>query len=121
MKIPGIKMKIAMQSRLWALTAVVALSLTEAAPSPVAAADDPDTIVVKSFMFTPTAIKVKAGTKITWMNKDEEPHTIASDDGLFRSRALDTDESFSFKFDKPGTYHYTCTIHPRMIGTITVE
>jgi plastocyanin len=55
------------------------------------------------------------------MNKDDEPHTVASDEGLFRSSALDTDESFSYKFDKPGTYHYTCTIHPRMIGTITVE
>jgi plastocyanin len=58
---------------------------------------------------------------VTWTNKDDEPHTVASDEGVFRSGALDTDESFSFKFDKPGTYHYTCTIHPRMIGTITVE
>jgi plastocyanin len=110
-----------MQTRLRALAGAAALCLTMAGPLPVPAADDPNTIVVKSFMFAPIAIKVKAGTKITWMNKDEEPHTVASDDGLFRSGALDTDESFSFKFDKPGTYHYTCTIHPRMIGTITVE
>jgi plastocyanin len=114
-------MKINMQTRLWALAGAAALCLTMAGPSPVTAADDPNTIVVKSFMFAPMTIKVKAGTKITWMNKDEEPHTVASDDGMFRSAALDTDESFSFKFDKPGTYHYTCTIHPRMIGTITVE
>jgi plastocyanin len=64
---------------------------------------------------------VKAGTKVTWTNRDDEPHTIASDNGSFRSSAIDTDESFSYKFDKPGTYHYTCSIHPRMVGTIVVE
>jgi plastocyanin len=41
--------------------------------------------------------------------------------GLFRSGALDTNESFSFRFEKPGTYHYACSIHPRMVGTIIVE
>jgi plastocyanin len=106
--------------KLVAAAAVTALWLT-AINSAAQAADEPDTIVVKSFMFTPMNMKIKAGTKITWMNKDEEPHTVASDEGLFRSPAMDTDESFSYKFDKPGTYHYTCTIHPRMIGTITVE
>jgi plastocyanin len=106
--------------RLIGAAAITALWLT-AIDSVARAADEPDTIVVKSFMFSPMNLKIKAGTKITWMNKDEEPHTVASDEGLFRSSALDTDESFSYKFDKPGTYHYTCTIHPRMIGTITVE
>jgi plastocyanin len=107
--------------KLVALTSSAALWLTMTGSAPALAANDPNTIVVKSFMFTPTNLKVKAGTKITWMNKDEEPHTIASDAGAFRSSALDTDESFSYKFDQPGTYHYTCTIHPRMVGTITVE
>jgi plastocyanin len=107
--------------RLGLAAGATALCLTLTGASLVVAADDANTIVVKSFMFAPTSVKVKAGTSITWMNKDEEPHTIASDDGLFRSGALDTDESYSFKFDKPGTYHYTCTIHPRMVGTITVE
>ena len=64
---------------------------------------------------------VKAGTVVTWLNKDEEPHTIFSDAGLFRSGAVDTDGTFEFKFEKPGTYHYLCTIHPRMVGTIVVE
>jgi plastocyanin len=110
-----------MSRRLFALAGAAALCLSIAGTSTVAAADDPSTIVVKSFMFAPMTIKVKVGTKVTWMNKDEEPHTVSSDDGLFRSSAMDTDESFSYKFDKPGTYHYTCTIHPRMVGTITVE
>ena len=94
--------------------------LAAACPS-LAASPDPNTIVIKGFMFTPTNMTIKAGSKVTWTNQDEEPHTVSSDNGTFRSAALDTDESYSFKFDKPGTYHYVCTIHPRMIGTITVE
>jgi plastocyanin len=77
--------------------------------------------LMKDFMFTPMSVTVKAGDTVTWANKDDEPHTVVSDTGLFRSAALDTDETFSFKFDKPGTYHFTCSIHPRMVGTIVVE
>jgi plastocyanin len=114
-------MNLVQHRTLLALAGATSLWLTLAASSSLMAADDANTIVVKSFMFTPMSMKVKAGTKVTWMNRDEEPHTIASDDGSFRSSALDTDESFSHEFDKPGTYHYTCTIHPRMVGTIVVE
>lgn len=78
-------------------------------------------VLIQQFMFAPTTLTVKAGTVVTWLNKDEEPHTIFSDAGLFRSGAVDTDGTFEFKFDKPGTYHYLCTIHPRMVGTIVVE
>jgi plastocyanin len=78
-------------------------------------------ISAKNFMFSPASVTVKAGATVTWVNMDEEPHTVFSDAGLFRSSALDTKDSFSFKFDQPGTYHYLCTIHPRMMGTIVVE
>ena len=81
----------------------------------------PNSIEVKDFMFTPTTLTVNAGAEVSWVNKDDEPHTVVSDTGLFRSGALDTDETFSFKFDKPGTYHFTCSIHPRMVGTIIVK
>jgi plastocyanin len=81
----------------------------------------PNSIQVKDFMFMPTTLTVNAGEQVTWVNKDDEPHTVVSDSGLFRSGAMDTDESFSFKFDKPGTYHFTCSIHPRMVGTIVVK
>jgi plastocyanin len=79
------------------------------------------TIEVKDFMFMPMSLTVKAGSTVTWANRDEEPHTVVSDTGLFRSDALDTNESFSFKFDKPGTYHFTCSIHPHMVGMIVVQ
>jgi plastocyanin len=77
--------------------------------------------MARDFMFAPAAITVRAGTTVTWINRDEEPHTVVSDTGLFRSGALDTNQSFSFRFDKPGVYHYLCSIHPRMVGTVVVE
>jgi plastocyanin len=78
-------------------------------------------ITMKDFMFSPVPLTVSAGSTVTWTNLDDEPHTAVSDTGLFRSGAMDTNESFSFKFDKPGTYHFTCSIHPRMVGTIIVH
>ena len=78
-------------------------------------------IVVKDFMFQPMSLNVPAGATVTWTNKDDEPHTVRSDTGLFGSGAIDTNESYSFRFDTPGTYHFTCSIHPRMVGTIVVQ
>jgi plastocyanin len=81
----------------------------------------PNSIEVKDFMFNPMTLTVNSGDKVTWVNKDDEAHTVVSDTGLFRSGAMDTNEGYSFKFDKPGTYHFTCSIHPRMVGTIVVK
>lgn len=92
-----------------------------AVAAPAAAADGATVVLARNFMFTPAAITVKAGSTVTWTNRDDEPHTVVSDAGLFRSGALDTGETFAYRFDKPGTYHYTCSIHPRMVGTIVVE
>jgi plastocyanin len=78
-------------------------------------------IDVRNFMFGPQTLTVTAGSTVVWTNLDQEPHTIASDQGLFRSGAIDTHETFSFKFDHPGTYRYFCTIHPQMLGTIVVQ
>jgi plastocyanin len=105
------------------LTAVSMVLLWGSAPwtRSTAGTDDQNKIVVKDFMFAPTPLTVKAGTTVTWTNMDDEPHAVSSDTGLFKSGGLDTNESFSFKFDKPGTYHFTCSIHPRMVGTIIVE
>jgi plastocyanin len=78
-------------------------------------------VLVKDFAFNPTPLTVKAGATVTWTNMDDEPHTVVSDTGAFKSGGMDTNESFSYKFDKPGTYHFTCSIHPRMVGTIVVQ
>jgi plastocyanin len=107
------------------LKLIIAATIVSAAIgfSQVGAAQTAPTISIsaQNLMFSPATITVKAGATVTWVNRDEEPHTIFNDAGLFRSSALDTNESFSFTFDKPGTYHYVCTIHPRMTGTIIVE
>jgi plastocyanin len=105
---------------------IVALSISNlmamgSSISGAAETADPLKIVVKDFMFTPMSLTVKAGSTVTWVNMDDEPHTVVSNTQLFRSGALDTAESFSFKFSEPGTYHFTCSIHPRMVGTIVVQ
>ena len=94
-----------------------ALSLVLAAP---AFAQDV-TIDIKSFKFMTMDAAVSAGSTVTWKNLDEEPHTVTSDTGEFRSGGLDTGQSFSFKFTKPGVYKYRCSIHPQMVGTVTVK
>jgi plastocyanin len=103
------------------ILAVAALALSWGAGRVAAAQENIIQVSAKNFMFNPATITVKAGATVTWLNLDEEPHTVFSNAGLFRSSALDTKESFSFTFDKPGTYHYLCTIHPQMLGTIVVE
>ena len=79
-------------------------------------------VSIDNFTFTPPTLTVKAGTTVTWINKDDIPHGIASDDNAFaRSKALDTDDRFSFTFTTPGTYKYFCYVHPHMTGTIVVQ
>jgi plastocyanin len=92
-------------------------------PQQQVAAAEPGAITIDNFAFGPALTIVKPGTKVTWTNKDEEPHTVTSADGgkTFKSEALDTDDKFSFTFDKPGTYKYFCSIHPHMVGTIVVK
>jgi plastocyanin len=83
-------------------------------------AETPADVVIKSFAFGPQGITVKAGTTVTWVNRDVEPHTVVSNDHKFQSEALDTGDSFSVTFDTAGTYGYFCSIHPHMTGTVTV-
>ena len=78
-------------------------------------------ISIHEFMFSPTAMTIPAGTTVRWKNLDGEPHTVRSIDATFKSDALDQNDSFVFKFDKPGTYRYVCSIHPQMVGTIVVK
>ena len=78
-------------------------------------------VVMKSFDFSPMTMTVPAGTTVTWKNLDGEPHTVTSLDGRFRSGALDTNDTFKFKFDKAGTYKYVCSIHPKMLAAIIVK
>jgi plastocyanin len=96
-----------------AVTAVMFSSLGRAY------ADD-TTITIDNFTFAPAELTVKVGTTVTWKNHDDIPHMIVSA-GKFRSKALDTDDSYSFTFTAAGAYAYFCSLHPHMTGTIKVE
>jgi plastocyanin len=97
------------------------LLATLAAGLAVAQAQPAGTVVIRNFMFNPMTLVVRAGETVTWKNLDGEPHTVVSDAGLFRSAALDQNDTFTFKFDKPGVYKVFCGIHPAMKETITVQ
>ncbi|HEY2607902.1 cupredoxin family copper-binding protein [Paraburkholderia sp. RL18-103-BIB-C] len=87
----------------------------------VARAETPNAVVIKNFMFSPMALTIKAGSTVTWKNLDGEPHTVVNDAGMFRSAALDQNDSYQYKFDKPGVYNVFCGIHPNMKEKITVQ
>ena len=99
------------------------ISFQPAPPGVAAASAAPAKAEVKidNFSFSPAALKVKAGTQITWTNGDDIPHTVVSDGQAFKSKVLATGEKFTFTADKPGTYSYSCSIHPNMTGKVVVE
>lgn len=105
------------------IIALTLLTLAIASRQPSFAADNPPVAIkIDNFSFSPQTITVPAGTQITWTNQDDIPHTVVSDDKTtFKSRALDTDEKFSFTFTKPGSYTYFCSIHPKMTAKVIVE
>ena len=78
-------------------------------------------VSIDNFMFGPMEMPVPVGTAVTWVNRDDVPHTVVSVDHQFKSQALDTDEKFSFTFQKAGTYEYFCSVHPKMVGKIFVK
>ena len=78
-------------------------------------------VKIDNFSFGPATTTVAVGTTVTWVNRDDIPHTVVSTDGVFKSKVMDTDEKFSFTFSKAGTYTYFCSIHPKMTGTVVVQ
>ena len=75
---------------------------------------------IANFAFTPAAVTVKAGETVTFENRDSTVHSLVGVGGFFRSKPLDTDDKFSFTFDKPGEYSYFCGLHPYMKGKVIV-
>lgn len=102
------------------ISAALAFVFLATATTPVVSADT-NTVMIHNFAFSPNSLTISAGSVVTWKNLDGEPHTVVSGQGLFRSDALDENDSYSFKFDKPGTYGFICSIHPQMRGTIVVK
>ena len=121
-----------MKSRTWIFVAVVLAALLAgtrqdifAANAPAAGASDATAkeaaVKIDNFSFSPATITVHAGTTVRWTNRDDIPHTVVSDDKVFKSKALDTDEEFTYTFTKPGTYSYFCSIHPKMTAKVVVQ
>ena len=81
------------------------------------------TVTIDNFTFDPPTLTIPRGTKVTWINRDDVPHTATSSASpkVFDSKALDTDDKYSFTFTKAGDYEYFCSLHPHMVGMIKVE
>ena len=85
------------------------------------AAKTANVITISNFTFSPQTLTVPAGTTVTWTNSDDTIHRVRIQDLDETSPALDTDQSFAYKFDKPGTYKYFCTMHPMMTGVVVIQ
>ena len=100
----------------------VSTSSHYAAASPAGAHTDAGpTIMIDNFSFMSPSLTVPVGAKVTWINHDDVPHTIVSTEDKFKSKSLDTDESFSFTFTQPGSYPYFCSLHPKMVAKVIVQ
>ena len=107
-----------------ALLIVIATALALVVGTPLVRAvfaDKPAEIKIDNFSFTPSTITVATGTQVHWTNGDDIPHTVVGEDKSFKSKALDTNDQFSYTFAKPGTYKYFCSIHPKMTATVVVK
>jgi plastocyanin len=103
------------------LAAALLAVLPLAAPADSPAAPATPTVHIKNFMFVPPTLTVAPGTTVTFVNDDEEPHTVTSNDKSFDSEGLDTNQKFTHTFAKAGTYMYFCEVHPYMHGTVIVK
>ena len=104
-----------------AVSVMVALIALPTVEMSISAGPEAAEVKIDNFSFTPTTLRVKTGTQVTWTNGDDIPHTVVSDDQSFKSKVLDTDQKFTFTASKPGTYPYFCSIHPKMTGKVVVE
>jgi plastocyanin len=102
-------------------TLIVALVICGVAVRGRTPVTNPNEVVIANFSFEPATLTVKAGTTVTWVNRDDEPHTATATDKRFNSKTLDTGDRFSQKFDAPGVYNYYCALHPHMTGKIIVK
>ncbi len=79
-------------------------------------------VKIDNFSYGPSTLTVRTGTTVTWVNHDDVPHNVVSTEGkILKSSLLDTDQKFTYTFDKAGTYPYYCSIHPKMIGKVIVQ
>ena len=117
-----------MKTKLFTILVLTAIFLvacganaTQTQASPTTVPGNKVDITISGFKFDPATVTVTIGTTVTWTNRDSANHTVVADDGSWKSPSLATGDTFSYTFDKAGTYTYICSIHPAMKGTITVK
>src|SRR6476646_741713 len=103
-----------------ATTPAAAESMPPAAGSGQDAPVATNTVAIQNFAFSPATVTVKAGTTITWTNRDQDAHTVTAISGPFQSPTLNTGQSYQYTFSTPGRFDYLCTIHPFMTATVVV-
>jgi plastocyanin len=101
--------------------ALLALPVLVGSQAPARAAGPEETVNIDNFTFSPAELTIVPGTTVTWVNHDDIPHTVVEENKAFRSRALDTDDKYSFTFMKAGDFTYFCSLHPHMTGKIVVK
>jgi plastocyanin len=104
-------------------SAELEMKMTPAANPSADSPTAPNQVAIDNFAFNPKTLTVSVGTEVTWINRDDVPHTATSavKPRVFDSKTLDTDDKFSFVFTAPGTYSYFCAVHPHMTGEIVVK
>jgi plastocyanin len=90
-----------------------------AATTPVS--DETVQASIDNFAFAPKQLTVKAGTTVVWTNKNDTPHTVTSEDNVFSSPVMSTNQNFHYTFDKPGKFPFHCKVHPMMTGVVVVQ
>jgi plastocyanin len=105
----------------WSLLALVPGALVIAAAGFASATPATLRIDISKFAFEPMEVTVAPGTKIIWTNKDDTPHTVTGQDRTFASRALDTDDTYEYTFNREGDFTYYCIVHPFMSGVVHVR
>jgi plastocyanin len=100
---------------------LAALLLLAAAPQSAAAATSDVAVKIGNFTFSPADLIITPGTTVIWINNDDIPHAVVETEKVFRSKALDTDDKYSFTFATSGEFSYFCSLHPHMTGKITVK
>jgi plastocyanin len=103
------------------LTYLIALALSVMMIlAPNAGAQENETVYIRDFHFSPSTITVEPGTKVTWVNRGQAPHTVTHTGGAFDSGTLQQGQSYSHTFNQPGGYAYSCLIHPNMAASVVV-
>jgi plastocyanin len=101
----------------------LALAVTATLSSSFAAGPGAKTVDIAKFAFVPKEITVEPGTRVSWTNHDETPHTVTSQSAkkVLSSPGLDLDDHYEFVFTDEGDYPYLCTVHPMMTGIVHVR